>query len=445
MKGRDRQLTATLMLAAAICLGQALQCGNGTRWNGAIPWLTASLVASLAAVLAPYSEKLEKWAARYFYLIAGAGLVWQFFSLLSVSPGAELQVNLFRALQVFIAFILICFAVVLPAVSGNPPLGRATILIVLLSFASAGVWLIQASPRPRIDTFFLHQRAAAVLMGGSNPYAMESPNIYDSRDSALLYGSSGMMTADGHAVKGYPYPPLSLLLTTASARLTGEARYANLLGMVVAAGVMALARPRRQALLASTIFLLTPRGFFVLERSWTDPMLAATLAGAVYASCRAPRILPYAYGLFLAMKQYAVLTLPLAWFIMRTRAVIVAIILAIMIGLPFLIWSPKEFLDSLILMQARQPFRDDSLSYLAWLKDLSGIALPGIIGFIAAAIAGWIAWLRLPRTAAGFSAAVALETLVFFAFNKQAFCNYYYFVIAAMCCCCAATQSTGEA
>ena len=32
------------------------------------------------------------------------------------------------------------------------------------------------------------------------------------------------------------------------------------------------------------------------------------------------------------------------------------------------------------------------------------------------------------RDAAGFAAAVAITFLAFFAFNKQAFCNYYFFV-----------------
>ncbi len=36
---------------------------------------------------------------------------------------------------------------------------------------------------------------------------------------------------------------------------------------------------------------------------------------------------------------------------------------------------------------------------------------------------------------------MALVLLVFFAFNKQAFCNYYYFVIGALCTALAASSS----
>jgi hypothetical protein len=41
---------------------------------------------------------------------------------------------------------------------------------------------------------------------------------------------------------------------------------------------------------------------------------------------------------------------------------------------------------------------------------------------------------RVPRTPAGFAASTALIFALFFAFNKQAFCNYYFVVFAASCC-----------
>jgi len=41
---------------------------------------------------------------------------------------------------------------------------------------------------------------------------------------------------------------------------------------------------------------------------------------------------------------------------------------------------------------------------------------------------------RAPRTPAGFALSLGFILLAFFAFNKQAFCNYYFFVIGAMCC-----------
>jgi hypothetical protein len=52
--------------------------------------------------------------------------------------------------------------------------------------------------------------------------------------------------------------------------------------------------------------------------------------------------------------------------------------------------------------------------------------------FLAAFVGIGISLWRLPRTAFGFAAGVSVTFLLFFSFNKQAFCNYYYFVIGAL-------------
>ena len=58
---------------------------------------------------------------------------------------------------------------------------------------------------------------------------------------------------------------------------------------------------------------------------------------------------------------------------------------------------------------------------------------------LAVGVMGW-AMLRFPRTPFAFAGAISLMFLVFFAFNKQAFCNYYFFVIGGMCCAVAASE-----
>jgi hypothetical protein len=54
---------------------------------------------------------------------------------------------------------------------------------------------------------------------------------------------------------------------------------------------------------------------------------------------------------------------------------------------------------------------------------------PLLLGPLALALAVW----RSPRTPTGFATAVAFTFLIFFAFNKQAFCNYFFFVIGGLC------------
>jgi 4-amino-4-deoxy-L-arabinose transferase-like glycosyltransferase len=101
--------------------------------------------------------------------------------------------------------------------------------------------------------------------------------------------------------------------------------------------------------------------------------------------------------------------------------------------LPFVLWDPSAFIHDVVALQFHQPFRDDALTFLAAFAYLMGIQLPSSCAFLAAALASWWAWRRCPRTPAGFVTATAFVFFSFFAFNKQAFCNYYSFVVGALC------------
>src|SRR5258707_14745999 len=81
----------------------------------------------------------------------------------------------------------------------------------------------------------------------------------------------------------------------------------------MAAGVVGLAVAARGPVgpAAAGLFLLTPRGFFVLSQGWTEPLVVLLFAATVFAACRRPRFAPYLLGLFWAVKQYVVLSAPL--------------------------------------------------------------------------------------------------------------------------------------
>ena len=100
--------------------------------------------------------------------------------------------------------------------------------------------------------------------------------------------------------------------------------------------------------------------------------------------------------------------------------------------MPFVLWDPAAFVRSVVTLQVHQPFRTDALSYLAWWVQqghpVPSTVIPFVLGGAAAALAAW----RLPRSAAGFAAALALTFLVFFSWNKQAFANYYAFVLGTL-------------
>ena len=101
-------------------------------------------------------------------------------------------------------------------------------------------------------------------------------------------------------------------------------------------------------------------------------------------------------------------------------------------------------MDSVVLVQAREPLRVDSLSYLSWAArhDLGGGSFVWAIAAGAAAIVAGA--LLTPNSAAGFALSLALSSFAAFAFGSKAFCNYYFFVVGALCCAIAIQDLTGS-
>jgi hypothetical protein len=110
------------------------------------------------------------------------------------------------------------------------------------------------------------------------------------------------------------------------------------------------------------------------------------------------------------------------------RTLLKAAGIAAVVTLPFAVLDPVALYNDLIGFQMRQPFRMDALSYLAWWAAGTGQQPPSWHGFAVVLPALGLSLWRAPRTPAGFAAAMAMTYTVFFAFSKQAFCNYYYFV-----------------
>jgi len=164
-------------------------------------------------------------------------------------------------------------------------------------------------------------------------------------------------------------------------------------------------------------------------------MLTAT------AGCLAHKLkwLPVPLGLLLVSKQYlpaAILMLPVhAWRGGRTalKRMAFTLLVACVVTMPFLFWDFNGLIDSTLRLQMAQPYRPDSLSFLAWWgSNRPGWIGPWWLAFAAMLVAGIFArWRKL-----SFTATLTLCYFAFFAFNKQAFANYYYLVLGAMACEC---------
>ena len=110
-----------------------------------------------------------------------------------------------------------------------------------------------------------------------------------------------------------------------------------------------------------------------------------------------------------------------------------AAIVGVAVTLPFVLWDPARVLEER---------RDAAVPSAVSRRTRSACCRggrhqghqqpPALISFVVAAAASALALWRLPRTPAGFSAAIAMTFFAFFVFNKQAFCNYYFFVVGAL-------------
>ena len=418
------------MALTASLLGYALDVSLGMYSADALRLLTIALVACAAAIAMPRSSGIERLPCSVWISAVAIGIVVEMVQILQRNHGNALVswgTAVVAALGLLQAFDLKRFRL-------------AALAIVLLAFfVTASLTFLRYGRDPGIDVLMFQQMSADALIHGRNPYTIRYPSPYP--PGTPFYGP-GVVGADNRLDYGFPYFPLSLLLVVPAYAVGGDSRFAHVFAIAATAGLMVAARPGRWAGLVATLFLLTPTVYFIVEQSWTEPLLAFTFSLAMFAALRWRRALPYALGLLFATKQYTVLMVPLVWLLVdEPRSLKKLVILlakagavALAITLPFFLWDPRAFYRAVVAFQFLQPFRLDALSFLVWIHhSYPQFAIERWAPFVSVLPAIAFALWRCPRTPAGFAAAVTLVYLTFFAFNKQAFANYYFFVIATAC------------
>lgn len=322
--------------------------------------------------------------------------------------------------------------------------GRWLVLAVAVHIAVSWV-VVHRSPHPPIDVYDYHQEAAAALLRGENPYAITVKNIYLQPDGSPSPYYPPEIQREGRLQFGFPYPPLNLWLYLPSYWLTGEARYAHALAYALAGWILACIGRGRVSRLAGVLLLAAPACRVVMENAWTEPFELLGLATVTLAAVRAPRLLPVSLGLFLALKQYNVIFLPLLWLLLprplsirsTARFLLPAVVAGALVTLPLALWNAAAFWHSAVAVQIRQPLRVDSFSFLAWIARLqpAGYRPPGswtLIAFLLLLPTWALLLRRLPRSGAGFALGAAVTMIMFLFFNRQAFLNYHTFAAGAL-------------
>jgi hypothetical protein len=346
-----------------------------------------------------------------------------------VSPSASL--GLFRA-GIAIEGVLIALAFLKHA-----RVERLWFPALLAVHTLVGVWMVRAAPDPGIDVVVVHREAINALLSDEDPYRISFENIYGG-DSGTYYNPRAVV--GDRVAFGYPYPPLSLFLAVPGQVVAGDYRYAELAALLLGAALIGYVRPSVHSRLAAALLLTTPRGFFVLEQGWTEPIGVLMTALVVFFMVRRPAVVPWASGLLAVTKQYYFLAGPLLLKYAWSRGwrgipafVLTASFAGAAVTLPLALWHPNRFLEAVILLQAREPFRQDSLSLLSWASHQGWGSGTYLWALGAAGVAMIVVLWRAPNTAAGFAASLALSLMAMFMFGSKAFCNYYFLVIATLC------------
>jgi hypothetical protein len=422
------------LVASAVLLGLALQIDYGFYNETALLLLTVAFVLAWAGTLLMRPAPTETTQATpTLRLLLALGIGVQIYVLATSRPGMYGSRGV--SLDLFHAVVLLEGALIAAGVFGVRVLARLWFPGVLATSMALGIWMLTAS-HPPMDVIEVHETALKAFGEGRNPYAITFKNIYGA--NTAHYNPNAV--AGDRVLFGYPYPPPNLLLAAPGQMLFGDYRYAELTALVAAAALIGWMGTSVLSKLAAALLLTTPRIFFVLEQGWTEPIALFMLALAGYCMVRRSRFAPWATGLLIVTKQYLGLALPsmvrfgraqpdgATSFLWRAAAA------GLVVTLPFAAWNLTAFVDTVVLLQTREPFRADSLSYLSWAVRQGWPAGSYVWAIAAALIALAVAMWRTPNTPAGFCASLALATFATFAFGSKAFCNYYFFVIGAICC-----------
>lgn len=420
---------------AAIALGQAIQYGNGALIKSSLVVLTLAIVFSALSIAAPRLH-LPRISPTLVWAILLSGLLLQIIELIVISPvyfGIPEFQNRRWQFQGLIGLGGFCALLsLIPEKWLAPVLRKIALGFVFLCMFLAGVWVIKASPSPIIDVFMFHQTSASALMNNQNPYELSEPNIYG---DLSFYGPE--LVKNGRMTIGNPYPPYSIYLSSLGYFIAGDVRYSHIIAILMTAFLITRFSRSRYSLLGSFLFLFTPRVFFVLEQSWTEPLVLLMATLTIWVSIRHPKWTFVALGLLFASKQYMLLLFPLSILLLKNgsscknwiKPAITTIVTAFVVTAPLAFANLQKFIWDVGLAQFYQVFRYDALSFLAAFALTTGKIPSQLISFAILAIAFVFVFKYVHHTPYGFAAAMAFCLIMFFAFSKQAFCNYYFLVV----------------
>jgi hypothetical protein len=297
----------------------------------------------------------------------------------------------------------------------SPRIARRLLLGAAGAYTLGVVAIVAIGFLPRIDVFILSSQAVHRTFSGENIYTACWTNNSDPLTTCV-----------------FPYMPGSALLEAPAEFILGDIRYG--LATFVLLGAFAAYRlgGAQCGPFFAMLLLAQPRGLFLIEYSWTEPLLIGLMGMFLLAVVRGkPRSAILLLALALFTKQHILLLLPMTarWSDFGLRRTLLSTLLAVGATIPWFVANPGGFLHDALWFNLRLKPRSDSLSLFT--VGLHHEWTPPFVlvgGLTVAAIVFAVRW--LPRDASGFAVGSVLILTIFSIANKQTFFNEWSLVLA---------------
>lgn len=304
---------------------------------------------------------------------------------------------------------------------------KTTVFVLLLSLAAIlRLSFIYVSPNPRMDTYDIIKLGSAGLIKGVNPYQMTFITINEPNYKNI-------------EPNYFSYTPGVLIFSVPAVLFFKDQRIFFAIANIITSILIYLIIKRNKKIpniysfTLPLIFLFNPSSYFIILRGWTDPVVILFLTliatSLVFKKFKNSALILLA---IIATTKQTLIFIPLfflSYWQKGLRALFTIVILSGFIVIPFVIWSPKDFLQDTVLFHFKNPVRHEALMINNLYYFLSGSDIPPIILISIIVITGVFILKKQQRTAEEIYLSMGLWYFTFFLFNtKQAFVNYYYFI-----------------
>src|SRR3954469_1357534 len=386
----------TLLAWTLIGLGISAHDGEWSPWGLAALLVAFAMLLAVAASARTVGVPNRQMLSLPVAVCLLAAVAHPAYRLMHVRGAGIVAVDVLAAVTVAIALATLF----LPNQRRGWWLGAA-------AAAAAGIVTIVVVPDPHIDVWYLLQQSSDGLRHGQDMYRQHWQH------------SHGLQAI-------YPYLPWTTVLLAPFRWLTTDVRAGLLLATLVTSWQVRRLAPAAPAALALLV-LIHPHWIFLIDQSWTEPLVLVLLTAALLAISRGrPGVAIVALAAALACKQHVVLLLPLfaIWPSFGLRRTVQSAALAFVAVLPWLVWSPHQFWHDAVKANLDLGVIPRALCIPSLLlrHDIE-------VGFwftllvLGAAYA--VVLLRVQRSTSGLALGSALVLLALDLANKQSFFNHY--------------------